>query len=518
MINLNGLFPTRSTAPDADYPTGGAQDISAPGAGDGTPWIASIYNDINGFHQALVAAAGITVSGSPETVQASQLLEALLQIQTYASITAFGADPALADNTTFIQNALNAAANGGGVVIPPGNFITDKLTMVDGVTLISVGGELTLKDASDDSIIEIQSGTQDVLLYRLKLNGNAANNAGTPANVGLIEIQSTSGSPSSNITIDGCQVLDAREQGIVVLDGAFQIFIRNCLIDAVAVGAGIDISPAAASTSNIIVENCTILNAVGSGIIATGDITDVRIVNNKIDNTVSANGTDNITGFNEGNVRVSVLGNQCFGNSGDAVSHGINVAGDHIIISNNTIEGFTGTGIVIQEGNTTPTGTLSEHCTISGNSITGVVGNNNGGIYVEDAPLAAITGNSIKEGLRGIYVNRNSATAIFGASVSGNTVDEASLAGVLIDGSLKHSSVSSNTLLSDAFGVSIQGFGTGASEKAINTVVTGNSLRGATNSVKEQDNTVTTSVIVGNVITAAILLGTGSGSLSANNA
>lgn len=522
MINLAALYPSRTTAPDDDYPSGGAQDISAPGDGTGTPWTAAVLNDINGFHQALVAAAGITVSGSPETVPASQLLEALLQIQTYASITAFGADPALADNTAFIQAALDAAANGGGVVIPPGNFITDKLTMVNGVNLISVGGELTLKDASDDAIIEIQSGTQDVLLYRLKLNGNSANNVGTPSNIGLINIQSTGGAPSSNITLDGCQILDSFEKGITVLDGAFQIFIRDCLIDGVSEDAGIDICAASGSTSNIVIEGCTILDVGGSGILAIGDITDVRILNNKIDGASSANGDDNITGFNAGNVRVSVTGNHCFGNSGSDSSHGINVAGDHIVISNNIIEDFTGTGIVVQEGNTSPTGTLSEHCVISGNSITGEVGNNNGGVYVEDAPYITVTGNTIRDGLRGIWIVHEVSTLIPGPVISGNNISVSEINGVQLDGALDSNIVTGNSVRcasGSTNAVRLAGFAAIASQQCSSTAITGNVLFSSSNVVFEEDDTVLSSAIVGNSLSGgAVQLGAGSGSILASNA
>ena len=76
----NASFPTRTTAPNADYPYGGAQNVTAPNDGTGTPWIADIINDIFGFQQALLVAAGIAPSGNPDTAQDSQYLDALLQI------------------------------------------------------------------------------------------------------------------------------------------------------------------------------------------------------------------------------------------------------------------------------------------------------------------------------------------------------------------------------------------------------------------------------------------------------
>lgn len=79
-MNPNDAFPTRTTAPDADYPYGGAQNVTLPSDGTGTPWVASLINDIFGFQQALLAAAGIVPTGDPETAIDSQYLDAINQI------------------------------------------------------------------------------------------------------------------------------------------------------------------------------------------------------------------------------------------------------------------------------------------------------------------------------------------------------------------------------------------------------------------------------------------------------
>lgn len=70
-------FVGKINAGDANYPQGFARDINSSGDGTGTPWKASLLNDIWGFLQKLLDNAGITPSGSPDTVIASQYIEGL---------------------------------------------------------------------------------------------------------------------------------------------------------------------------------------------------------------------------------------------------------------------------------------------------------------------------------------------------------------------------------------------------------------------------------------------------------
>lgn len=60
-----------------NYPQGKAQDVTAPGDATGTPWVAVLENDVFGFQQALLKDAGATPSGSPETANVSQYLDAV---------------------------------------------------------------------------------------------------------------------------------------------------------------------------------------------------------------------------------------------------------------------------------------------------------------------------------------------------------------------------------------------------------------------------------------------------------
>lgn len=76
-INPNSSYPTKTTAPSGSYPWGGAQNVTIDGDGTGTPWLADVLNDMWGFFQKLLNYSGITPSGSPDTVLASQYFNAI---------------------------------------------------------------------------------------------------------------------------------------------------------------------------------------------------------------------------------------------------------------------------------------------------------------------------------------------------------------------------------------------------------------------------------------------------------
>lgn len=76
-INPETQYPGKITASSLDYPYGEARNITAPGDGTGTPWEAALVNDIFGFQQRLLSDAGITPTGNPEKVSASQYMDSM---------------------------------------------------------------------------------------------------------------------------------------------------------------------------------------------------------------------------------------------------------------------------------------------------------------------------------------------------------------------------------------------------------------------------------------------------------
>lgn len=92
--------PSRVNAGSTEYPQGSAKDETSSGANDGTPAMqASVWNDIWGFLQKLLSVAGITPSGSADTVLASDYYDALTSNAVKASLGSVDAGDVPGDRT-----------------------------------------------------------------------------------------------------------------------------------------------------------------------------------------------------------------------------------------------------------------------------------------------------------------------------------------------------------------------------------------------------------------------------------
>ena len=91
-INLNTAYPGKTTPADLDYPQGSARNISGPNTGDGFPFDQKWINDHMGFFQAIIKAAELTPSGSPDTATNSQYLEGLRALFLPSVATVAAAD------------------------------------------------------------------------------------------------------------------------------------------------------------------------------------------------------------------------------------------------------------------------------------------------------------------------------------------------------------------------------------------------------------------------------------------
>lgn len=90
MLILTDRYPLQVDT-DPDYPQGKARNRTSPGDGTGTPWEKDLVNEFIGSMQALVAAGGVTPSGTGERVGSSDvvlaisaLIGAKLTIDTYS--------------------------------------------------------------------------------------------------------------------------------------------------------------------------------------------------------------------------------------------------------------------------------------------------------------------------------------------------------------------------------------------------------------------------------------------------
>jgi hypothetical protein len=154
-INPGTLFPGKTTPADADYPFGGAQNITVPGDGTGTPWVASLLNDIFGLQQALLSAVGAVPSGTPDKVGASQYLDALkvvsgLQVATSVAVLAADFTGVKVIRTSGFTTETDGRQS---LLISTGNTGTaSTLDPVTGVLFDSAGNEFAIIQAFSDVI------------------------------------------------------------------------------------------------------------------------------------------------------------------------------------------------------------------------------------------------------------------------------------------------------------------------------------------------------------------------------
>ena len=88
-INPNTRYPGQTDTTDpTGYPYGKARNIVTPGDGTGTPYERDVVSDIWGFFQALLGAASIVPSGTPDKVGASQYLTAIQGLIANVSLQA----------------------------------------------------------------------------------------------------------------------------------------------------------------------------------------------------------------------------------------------------------------------------------------------------------------------------------------------------------------------------------------------------------------------------------------------
>ena len=114
-VNPSTKWPTRTTAAAPAYPYGSSKDETTPGANNGTPYEKARADDIFGLQQALLKFAGIVPSGNADTAQASQYLEALLDV---AMGGGFFEDGGAAD--TYLFNVLSGTDRQGPAVYTDG--------------------------------------------------------------------------------------------------------------------------------------------------------------------------------------------------------------------------------------------------------------------------------------------------------------------------------------------------------------------------------------------------------------
>lgn len=157
-INPETLFPGKINPSDADYPFGSARNITTPGDGTGTPFVASLVNDTFGFQQAMLAYGGAVPSGDPETALVSQYLNALLVGNdarygvAFATTAAMQAALGLTVGQRLVTNEFSTGNGGGGV------YVVEAGDTSNGFGRLLVIGTNTAVLQSDSGVIDKQYG------------------------------------------------------------------------------------------------------------------------------------------------------------------------------------------------------------------------------------------------------------------------------------------------------------------------------------------------------------------------
>lgn len=159
-INPETEYAGKISPSDSDYPYGSARNITVPGDGKGTPWLASLVNDIFGFQQALLKQAGIVPSGDADTSLVSQYLQSVIDVALAGGFFT-GAGTANALLFSLIGDRKAPAAYTDGMQVSAKVAITNT-----GAATVDVAG-LGAKDIVGTSIGgELEAGGFAVLMYR----------------------------------------------------------------------------------------------------------------------------------------------------------------------------------------------------------------------------------------------------------------------------------------------------------------------------------------------------------------
>jgi hypothetical protein len=255
-----------SNPADANYPEGSAKNTSTPTSTDGSPLEKAWVNDLLGILQKLIDVAGITPSGTPDTVLASEYFKSLSNM---VAVGNYAADTGAADayvisvnwdtvNTSTVSELLagsiysflpanaNTGAstinvNGLGVEtikrsdgedLQPGDITTSKIAIImfDGTnfilqnpqklapefTLVSKTANYTASPADRIILVDASAGAITITLP------TAVGIQGKPYTIKKID------SSNNNVTVDG--------DGAETIDGAttYLLYAQNDFIEIIS--------------------------------------------------------------------------------------------------------------------------------------------------------------------------------------------------------------------------------------------------------------------------------------------
>jgi len=177
MLDLVASMPGKVGPATATWPYGEPQNVSAPSAGDGTPWRADLGKDMIGFLHAIADAQSVAPSGTPDTPVSSQIYDALLDtIQQFPQFDEF-----------IVNNKMSLS---GALELPLEEDITGLTGTNNDVALTNQNTEANFRVVATDALvwtgIVAPDTTVDDRLIILKRDGGTSftlrhENAGSAA-------------------------------------------------------------------------------------------------------------------------------------------------------------------------------------------------------------------------------------------------------------------------------------------------------------------------------------------------
>lgn len=160
-IKIYDRYTPRAIPADANYPQGSIKNESTPGANDGTPLEKDWGNDISGFHQKLLLEGGVTPSGNPDTVLASDYYDSLQNVLMRSGGKPFATVAALKADTTvkvgdFVTIESYTATNNSGVMF--GKIVAGGTGTDDGLNYIDLAGSGLQFKQNLPSVVNVKTG------------------------------------------------------------------------------------------------------------------------------------------------------------------------------------------------------------------------------------------------------------------------------------------------------------------------------------------------------------------------
>ena len=321
-------------------------------------------------------------------------------------VRAYGADPTgVADSTTEIQEALDAAntAGGGIVFVPDGTYkTTSELTVYSDTIVRGVGEEskITLS-TTRANIIKTDSSANDILIEDLWIYGSGTTNTNE---IGVLV------DDSNDVTIRRCKFenmtigvhFEASSGGLV-----FDCFFKD-IVGAAGVTEGYGVL-ASSANDHIKTIGCRFDTIARHAIYYGATITDSIMANNNVDGTGEAalclNTLESQT-VSKNNIITGNTVKNVTSNGNDGYGIVLNTHHFNTIITNNTLESISDIGIlVISANNGTVESKMVHRVLISTNSISTVSGGATTiGIKIYNAQDFQIVSNNIYSADYGIWV------------------------------------------------------------------------------------------------------------------